>query len=122
MQWQNDGKCQIFYYITKLSMQYLLSEAVVHRCFVKKVFLVSSQIFKEKHLCQSLFFNEVAGLPVDFMKFLRTSFFIEHFWWLFLFSIETVFSFAVMFFSECIFSNGLKHLKRFCCECKHALF
>ena len=36
-----------------------------------------------KHLCQSLFFNKVAGLrhrcfPVNFAKFLRTSFLTEH--------------------------------------------
>ena len=51
-----------------------------------------------KHLCQSLFFNKVAGLrpatllkkrlwhrcfPVNFAKFLRTSFPTEHLWWLF---------------------------------------
>ena len=48
-----------------------------------------------KRLCQSLFFNKVAGLrpttllkkrlwhscfPVNFVKFLRTSFFTEHIW------------------------------------------
>ena len=48
-----------------------------------------------KHLCQSLFFNKVPAtllkkrlwhrcFPVNFMKFPRTSFFIEHLWWLFL--------------------------------------
>ena len=36
-------------------------------------------IFTGKHLCQNLFFHEVAGLrhscfPVNFAKFLRTSF------------------------------------------------
>ena len=51
-----------------------------------------------KHLCQSLFLNKVAGLrpatllkerlwhrsfPVNFAKFLRTPYFIEHLWWLF---------------------------------------
>ena len=50
-----------------------------------------------KHLSQSLFFNKVAGarpttllkmklwhrcFPVNFVKFLRRPFFIEHFWWL----------------------------------------
>ena len=55
--------------------------------------------FTGKHLCQSLFFNKVAGLrpvtllkkrlwhrcfPVNFVKFLRTPFFIEHRWWLLL--------------------------------------
>ena len=56
-----------------------------------------------KHLCQSLFFDKVAGLPVNFMKFLRTSFFIEHLWWLFLFSVETVSSFALLFFLNAFF-------------------
>ena len=51
------------------------------------------------HQCQSLFFNKVAGLrlaslltkrlwhrciPVSFLKFLRTTFFIERLWWLLL--------------------------------------
>ena len=48
--------------------------------------------FTEKHLCQSIFINKVAGLKkrpwhrcfhVNFVKFLRTPF-IEHFWWLLL--------------------------------------
>ena len=45
-----------------------------------------------KHVCQSLFFNKVAGItllkkrlwhrcfPANFVKFLRTSFFTEHLW------------------------------------------
>ena len=52
-----------------------------------------------KHLCQSLFFNKVAGLgpptllkkklwhirvPVNFVKFLRTPFYTEYLWWLLL--------------------------------------
>ena len=55
--------------------------------------------FTVKHLCQSLFLNKVAGLrratllkkrlwhrcfPVNFVKFLITSFFIEQLWWLLL--------------------------------------
>ena len=55
--------------------------------------------FTGKHLCQSLFVNKVAGLKlatllkkrlwnrcffVNFAKFLRTPFFIEHLWWLLL--------------------------------------
>ena len=58
------------------------------RCSVKKVFLKILQ--HSQHLCQSLFFNKVAGLslasllkkrlwhrcfPVNFVKFLRTPFF-----------------------------------------------
>ena len=77
--------------------------------------------FLGKHLCQSLFLNKVAGLPVNFVKLLRTSFFIEHLWWLLLFSLESFFFFFTVF-SECIFSNFLEHLKRFCYECEHTLF
>ena len=54
--------------------------------------------FTGKHLCQSLFFNKVAGVrhllkkrlwhwcfPVNFVKFLITPFFIEHLRWLLLY-------------------------------------
>ena len=58
--------------------------------FCRKDALRSFAKFTEKHLCQSLFFNKVAGLrpaillkkslwhgcfPVNFAKFLRTLFF-----------------------------------------------
>ena len=61
--------------------------------FCKKGVLRNFTKFAGKHLCQSLFFNKVAGLrpatllkerlwhrcfPVNFVEFLRTSFFIEH--------------------------------------------
>ena len=64
-------------------------EAVARRCSVKKVFFKISQ-FTRKHLCQSLFFNKVAGLrpaillknrlwhgcfSVNFAKFLETPFY-----------------------------------------------
>ena len=67
--------------------------------FCKKDVLRNLTKFKGKHLCQSLFFNKVAGLrpatllkkrlwhryfPVNFAKFLRTPFFTEHLWWLLL--------------------------------------
>ena len=90
--------------------------------FYKKSVLRKFAKLLGKHLCQSLFFNKVADLPVNFVRFLRTSFFIEYLWWLLLFSIKTVSSFVVLFFSECIFSNCLTHLKRFCCGCEHTLF
>ena len=63
--------------------------------FSKKGVLKNSTKFTGKHLWQSLFFNKVAGLrpatllkkilwhwcfPVDFTKFLRTPFYIEHLW------------------------------------------
>ena len=56
--------------------------------------------FTGKHLCQSLFFNKVAGLrpatllkkrlwhrcfPMNFAKFLRTAFLTEHLRWLLLY-------------------------------------
>ena len=73
-------------------------KAVVQRCFVKKGVLRKFAKFLGKHLYQSLFFNKVAGLPVNFVKCLRTSFFTEHLWWLLLFSVEAVSSFALLFF------------------------
>ena len=65
------------------------SEAAFKGVLCKKVFLEISQNSTGKHLCQSLFLNEVAGLssatllkkrfwhrsfPVNFVKFLRTPF------------------------------------------------
>ena len=67
--------------------------------FCKKGVLRNVTKFTGKHLCQSLFLNKVAGLrpvtllkmrvwhrcfSVNFAKFLRTLFIIEHLWWLFL--------------------------------------
>ena len=63
--------------------------------FCKKGVLGNLAKFTRKHLCQSLFFNKVAGLkpatllkkrhwhrcfPQNFAKFLRTPFFREHLW------------------------------------------
>ena len=47
------------------------------RCFIIKSILRNFPKFTGKQLCQSLFFNKVAGLrlfPVTFAKFLRTPF------------------------------------------------
>ena len=77
--------------------------------------------FLEKHLWQSLSFNKVAGLPLNFVKILRTSIFIEHLWWLLLFSIETVSSFALLFFLNAFFrfsktfKTYLLWMRTFCC-------
>ena len=75
------------------------TEAVAPEVLCKKGVLRSFTKFTGKHLCQSLFFNKVAGLrpatllkkrlwhkcfPVNFVKFLRTPFFKEHLWWLLL--------------------------------------
>ena len=67
--------------------------------FCKKCVLRNFTKFTRKHLCQSLFFNKVTGLrtatllkkrlwqrcfPLNFLKFQRTPFFIEHLFWLLL--------------------------------------
>ena len=66
------------------------SRNIHQRCSLRKGVLINFAIFTRKHLCQSLFFNEVTGLcpatllkkrlwhrcfPVNFAKFLRTLFF-----------------------------------------------
>ena len=68
--------------------------------FCKKGVLRKFAKFLGKHLYQSL-----AGLPVNSVRFLRTSFLIEHLWWLLLFSIETVSSFALLFFPNAFFQT-----------------
>ena len=77
-------KWQIFQIVIEVS------ELVAQRCCVIwKVFFEISKKFIRKHLCQSLFYNKIAGLrpatllkkrlwvrcfPTNFEKFLRTSF------------------------------------------------
>ena len=68
--------------------------------FCKKGVLRKFTKFTGKHLCQILFFNKVADLrpatllkkrlwhncfAVNFVRFLRTPFLIEHLWWLLLY-------------------------------------
>ena len=87
--------------------------------FCKKGVLGNSTKFTGKHLCQSLFFNKVAGLrpatllkkrlwqrcfPVNFLKFLRTLFFIEHLWWLLLEKSNKC-SKCIMFNKKCVLEN-----------------
>ena len=72
--------------------------------FSKKGVLRNFAKFTGKHLCQSLFFNKVADLrsaallkkrlwhrcfPVNFEKFLRTAFIIEHLRWLLLSLVDS---------------------------------
>ena len=57
----------------------LFSEAATAGVLQKRGVLRNFTKFTGKHLCQSLFFNKVAGLwhrcfPVNFVKFLRTPF------------------------------------------------
>ena len=67
--------------------------------FCNKGVLRNFEKFTGKYLCQSLFFNKVAGLrqkkrlwhrcfPVNFPKFLRTPILTEHPWWLLLCSMQ----------------------------------
>ena len=71
------------------TLRCISSEAVARRCSVKKGVLSNFLNVTGKHLCQSLFFNKVAGLrpaslfkkrpwhrcfPVTFTKLLTTSF------------------------------------------------
>ena len=68
--------------------------------FCKKGVLRYLAKFTGKHLCQSLFFNKVAGFsfrlwhryfPANFAKFLRTFFLTEHLRWLLLKDLEKLY-------------------------------
>ena len=77
---------------------FVLSEAVVQRCPVKQVFLKISKNSQESTCVRvsfliKLLFSPAILLkrrlwhtcfPVNFVKFLRTPFFIEHLWWMLL--------------------------------------
>ena len=77
--------------ITNMLLAYFRSSR--SEVFFKKGVFKNFAKFTGKHLCQSLFVNKISGLrpatllkkklwhkgfPVNFMKFLRTPFFIEH--------------------------------------------
>ena len=90
------------FYLTGLhnkSFIELGSEAVVQRCSVTKGVLINLTKFTGNHLFQSLFLKKLQAsrpatwpkkrlwhmcFPVNFAKFLRTPFVIEHFRWLLL--------------------------------------
>ena len=83
--------------------------------FCKKCVLRNFTKLIGKHPCQSLLFNKVAGLnlnqakiPVNFAKFLRTPFYIEHLWWLLLFV------YRLHFFVELIFNDTQGHVQECC--------
>ena len=99
----NDTSTQV-YLVAKSLCWKILGARLIDRSsrpevFCKKgVFRIFTK-FTGKHMCQSIFFNEVADLrpatllktrlwhkcfPVNFDKFLRTPFYIEHPWWLLL--------------------------------------
>ena len=69
------------------------TEAAVQKCSVKKVFLEISQNSQENTCARVTGIRPVTlfkkrlwrrCFPVNFVKFLRTPFIIEHFWWLLL--------------------------------------
>ena len=91
--------------------------------FCKNGVLKNFAKFTEKQLCQSIFFNKVAGLrpatflkkrfwhrcfPMIFAKFLRTLFLTEHLWWLLLFltglQIVNLFWTKRLFLQDILFS------------------
>ena len=75
-----------------------LIEAVVQRCSVKKLLLEISQKSQKNTCARVSFLIKLQAwlatlfkkrlwhrcFPVNFVKFLRTPFFIEHLWWLLL--------------------------------------
>ena len=70
-----------------------ISEAVTRRCSVKKVFLEISQNSQENTCARASFLISKKRLwhscfPVNFVKFLSTTFFIELHWWLLLYKVE----------------------------------
>ena len=67
------------------------TEAVIQRCSVKKVFLEISQNSQENACARISFLVTLLKkrpwhwcFPVNFTKFLRTPFYLEHLWWLLL--------------------------------------
>ena len=88
----------IFFWLTLvdiLYLEFLSQEAVVHRCFVKRVFLKTSQNSQENTSLRVSFFLRPEILlkkriwhrcfPRNFAKFLRTTSPTEHLRWLLLF-------------------------------------
>ena len=95
--WETRKQCKLLI----LRYQLLLTKLRGSRpeVFCKKGVLRNFAKFTGKELCRSLFFNKVAGLtpatllrkrlwhrcfPVNFARFLRTSFLTEHLQWLLL--------------------------------------
>ena len=84
---RNGSKVRTWRWKLKKFLRYW--EAVTQMCSVKKGVLRNFAKFTVKHLYQSLLFNKVTGVrlwhryfPVNFVKFLRPSFFIDHLLWL----------------------------------------
>ena len=89
--------------------------------FCKKGVLRYFTKFTGKHLCQSLYFNKVAGMrpaallnkrfwlmcfPVNFCEISKNTFFIEHLWWLLKVSLN-----LKWFSKNCTILHVLLHLR-----------
>ena len=64
--WVNGVKMAPLIYIRNIVDE--ITEAVVQRCFLKVSVLKNLAKFIGKHLCQSLFFNKVAGLGLYYIR------------------------------------------------------
>ena len=88
--------------------------------FCKKCVLRNFTKLIEKHPCQSLLFNKVAGLNLarpkpkpgqnscEFCEISKNTFYIEHLWWLLLFV------YRLHFFVELIFNDTQGHVQECC--------
>ena len=98
-------------YFMKAQRNQRYTEAVSQRCSINKVFLEISQEPQENTCARVSFFNKVASLrfatllkkrlwhrcfPLNFAKFLRTSFLTEHLRWLLLNIYKNSFEFCVI--------------------------
>ena len=95
IKWLSVNFCRPFLLNQKQDVGWLLLRNRSSRpeVFCRTSVLKTFAKFTGKHLCQSLFFTKVAGAAWNFIKkenleqrelFLRTTFFIEHIWWLLL--------------------------------------
>ena len=64
--WVNGVKMAPLLYIQNIVKE--ITEAVVQRCSLKVSVLKNLAKFIGKHLCQSLFFNKVAGLGLYYIR------------------------------------------------------
>ena len=114
--------------IKKYVLQMNRSRSSRPEMFCKKGVLRNFGKFAGKHLCQSFFFNKLAGLspatllkkrpwhnccPMNFPKFLRTPFLTQHLWWLLLEVQNSLLKidFHVFTISDIVKTPMNKHLK-----------
>ena len=72
--WVNGVKMAPLLYIQNIVKE--ITEAVVQRCSLKVSVLKNLAKFIGKHLCQSLFFNKVAGLGLYYIRVSDTGVFL----------------------------------------------